>query len=309
MSVKSTDEHPVATRRTMAWRAAAFLTASLSMPQLAAAAPHWQQPYKQDHCVASGVRQFSSRLLDAGANWEKACAATPADVVAGGARTHFDRPTRCKKVGVWPAVEMWGEFDARDPSCDPRWGSFSPRQCTSVGHRQYSSRLENVPPGVDWEAACQATQATVNGTKFENKRCKKVQVGPVAVEMWGEVDVPDDSCRPKLGALVKTGGFLQEGATCSGPMTRSYPAQVQVPDGLDWLEACWTVAADVAGVHFAKPSRCEPKGPLAVGGMWAYFDVSDASCIVDWRPLLTYGGLAVLILALVLGIRLVARRR
>ena len=76
--------------------------------------PHWGD-FKDDGCVAKGVRQYSSILWDipAGVSWESACREWPADISGPHGSKHFDRGTRCKNA----AGHMWGEFDYPDSSC------------------------------------------------------------------------------------------------------------------------------------------------------------------------------------------------
>jgi hypothetical protein len=60
-----------------------------------------------------GVRQHSAILwgIPWGYSWEQACAETSATV----AGQYFSSPDRCVNFG--PGINMWGEFDVVDPSC------------------------------------------------------------------------------------------------------------------------------------------------------------------------------------------------
>ena len=72
----------------------------------------------------------------------------------------------------------------------PHWGSFQADGCSRTGYRQYSAILWSIPFGQSWEAACQATPATINGYSFSApSRC----VNNFFNE-WGQFDVIDRSC-------------------------------------------------------------------------------------------------------------------
>ena len=75
-----------------------------------ARADYWELPFKADKCVARGLRQYSSHLLDIVGSWEAACLAKSADING----QHFDHPNRCVNKHL---SGMWGEFDASDGSC------------------------------------------------------------------------------------------------------------------------------------------------------------------------------------------------
>jgi hypothetical protein len=90
---------------------------------LAAAAPHWGD-FQADYCrgenaAGKGLHQYSAVLwnIPSGVSWEDTCKATPATVQD----QYFSKPTRCVNVG--PGINMWGEFDVIDPSCnvDREW--------------------------------------------------------------------------------------------------------------------------------------------------------------------------------------------
>jgi hypothetical protein len=144
--------------------------------------------FKKDRCVATGYRQWSSRLWDAGSNAAETCSRTKA-VVSGQA---FDRPSRCKDLG---AGGVWGEFDVRDASC-PFWGNELGKPglvrggCSAVNIRKYYARLWDIADGVDWNTACHAESASIGGRSGGPSRC--VNKGPLG--MWGEWLVEDKAC-------------------------------------------------------------------------------------------------------------------
>ena len=68
------------------------------------------------------------------------------------------------------------------------WGEFKKDKCSAVGKRQYSAILWDISGS--WEEACKKTPANINGKHFAGPaRCRNT-----ASNMWGEFDVPDDSC-------------------------------------------------------------------------------------------------------------------
>src|SRR5437667_10221094 len=81
----------------------------------------------------------------------------------------------------------------------PHWGNFQSDNCTKPGYRQYSAILWGISPGASWEKACAGQSATINGQHFaQPDRC--VNKG---TNMWGQVDVPDNSCRAQWGSFQR----------------------------------------------------------------------------------------------------------
>jgi hypothetical protein len=162
--------------------------------------------FQRDGCTAMGIRQYSSRIenIPSSVTWETACAQTPATVEG----QSFASPTRCLNKGL---AGMWGEFDVRDVGCRPYWGAFQRDSCISEEKRQYSARLENIPSGVTWEAACEQTPATVNGQHFlKPTRCQNTGL----TGMWGEFDVDDPSCAVKPEPLISLEYFHRNDPQC-----------------------------------------------------------------------------------------------
>lgn len=279
-----------------------IFAAQLFSPTANAREPHWGN-LKKDRCVAIGQRQFSAKLLDAGDNWEKACDSTGAVISTPQGKRRFSKPARCKKAGVWPFLQMWGEFDVPDPSC-PHWGAILPRKCTAIGFRQFASVLEDIPDGVDWQATCEATPATVNDTKLDRPtRCRKTDLAGIGLAMWGEFNVPDTSCMPVWKPYQKK--------ECTGLITRQYSSRLdRIPDGMDWEDTCTKMPAEINGVQFSRPTRCVRTDLVGIGlAMWGEFDISDGSCIIDWHyPWFFFGVIFVLILALILGIKIASKK-
>jgi len=214
--------------------------------------------FQPDKCLRFGVRQYYSRLwnIPVTQSWDAACKSTPATING----ISFSAATRCVDKG--PLGE-WGEFDVPDSSC-PHWGDFQKDQCTAMGVRQYSSRLWDIPGGMDWTDACKRMGATINATWYNAppNECK----GEGAFGMWGKFNVPDPTC-PHWG--VSPGFRCSE--TTNG--VREYLAPLEdLPPGVSWLDACKSTPADMGGVHFSTPTECKTDKRLGV------FAVADPQC-------------------------------
>jgi len=192
-------EHSLCFGRFLSCRSAAALLLMLMalmihMPSYAA--PYWGA-FKKDSCtqIFPGKRQYSSILygIPSGTSWEATCAATGATVNG----ETFARPTRCVNTGL----NMWGEFDVSDDSCEANWAAAVGTEyhthkddgCqasgTYAGKRKYSSRLWNIV-GTTWEAACARMPMTLSGQTY----AKPHQCVNTGTEMWGEWYVPDSAC-------------------------------------------------------------------------------------------------------------------
>jgi len=216
---------------------------------------HWGN-FQANQCVGKGERQFSAILwgIPWGVSWEAECAKMPAEING----QHFGSPSRC----VNKTVNMWGEFDVPDESCSPKWGTFKPDQCTSIGRRQFSSILQNIPPNTRWEDVCASMPADINNQHFDApSRCINRTTA-----MWGEFDVLDTSC-PHWGAFKED--------PCSLVGKRQFSAILyDVPAGMSWEDVCTLTGATINGQSFNSPARCSNQGTA----MWGEFDVADSSC-------------------------------
>lgn len=152
--------------------------------------------------------------------------------------------------------------------CAERWGDFKADHCTAMGLRQYSARLWDIPWPRSWEEACANMPADINGHHFDSpSRC--VNQG-TAFGMWGEFDVPDESC-PYWGDFKRD--------ECSGFGKRQFSSILHdIPDGISWENACANKGANVEGQSFSRPDRCRNTGVA----MWGEFDVNDGSCFPSW---------------------------
>jgi hypothetical protein len=144
-----------------------------------------------------------------------------------------------------------------------KWGSFKRKGCSAsvYGHREYSSVLWDIPWGHDWVRTCEETSAEINGfTIHRPYRC--VNTG---LNVWGEFNVPDDSCKPHWGELKHEG--------CFNGKRRFSAILWDVPSGYSWEDAAERTEITIKGKHFPQPSFYETGMHL-----WGYFELEDDSC-------------------------------
>ncbi|MEO8602723.1 MAG: hypothetical protein ABI629_09110, partial [bacterium] len=221
----------------------------------------WDTFVAESQCISLTQRKIYSRLWNISGNWNATCLVTPADFTYLGKPYHFDEPSNCVDKGI---SGEFGEFYINDPSCGPHWNTFVKDVCLDVGSRKWYSRLENIPPGANWNTACLATAADVAGVHFDHpSNC----VDRGIEGEFGEFYVPDAECAPRWNAFVPEG--------CVAPGIRNYYARLDnIPPGLNWDATCLMTPADVAGTHFDRPTKCEDKG---VAGEFGEFHVPDPS--------------------------------
>lgn len=219
----------------------------------------------------NGARIEYARLwgLTPGQDWPGICRRTPASNVSR--LSDGKVPSNCVDQG---GLGMWGEWKySNNPSCAARWGKFKRDNCVRTGYRQYSSRIWDA--GTNPMNTCAKTGATINGQRLAKpNRCQDRG----AFGVWGEFDVPDDSC-PFWGNEVGKAGVVR--GDCSALNVRKYYARLwDISSGTDWNTACHAEAGHVAGVTVG-PARCVNKGPL---GMWGEWLVEDTTCTADKLP-------------------------
>lgn len=140
------------------------------------------------------------------------------------------------------------------------WGGFKADKCTGIGLRQKSAILWGIQGS--WEEACYRAGAIIDGYTFSHPaRCKNT-----TFSMWGEFDVPDESCTPYWGDF--------KADSCMGVGVRQFSSVLYNIKDITWEDACWQMPALIKGVQFERPSRCR----IAGQHMWGEFDVPDASC-------------------------------
>lgn len=226
-------------------------------------APNWGE-WKRDDCKYKRwppARQYSSRLWNIQGSWDNACNTMPVKV----AGVERGKPDRCINQG--PGIAMWGEVEVQDGSCDPKYNPWKRDGCTYIGYRQWSSQLWDIQGS--WEDACNVKPVDINGVQRKADRC--VNTGSA---MWGEVDVPDSSCRASWGPWKRD--------ACSWKKIgfRQYSSVLKdIPSKETWENTCARTTVDVAGVQKpdTKPDRC-----INNGMMWGEVDIPDSSCIPSW---------------------------
>ncbi|WP_044185609.1 hypothetical protein [Hyalangium minutum] len=140
------------------------------------------------------------------------------------------------------------------------WGSFKADKCTGIGLRQKSAILWGIQGS--WEQACYRAGAIIDGYAFSHPaRCQNT-----SFNMWGEFDVPDESCRPYWGDF--------KADSCTGVGVRQFSSVLYNIKDIKWEDACWQMPALIQGVQFERPNRCR----IAGQHMWGEFDVPDSSC-------------------------------
>lgn len=218
--------------------------------------------FQADHCIrvdsgGIGIKQYSSRLWNIVGSWENACSRTSATING----QYFSRPNRCINKGFWSG--MWGEFDVRDSSCNPYWGTFKRNKCTASGKGQYASVLHKITGS--WENVCRTMPATVN-RKYFSRPSRCINTG----SKWGEFDdVPTSECFGNWGSL--------ETGSCTGDGLQQYTARLwNIPSEFEWNYACYTTPATINGKAIPKPRQCLDYGFF--GGIWGVFDAQSTSC-------------------------------
>jgi hypothetical protein len=151
-----------------------------------------------------------------------------------------------------------------DPTAGARWRTPQADQCRGLGQRQYSAKLEAVGNGISPMLACKSTPIAINGASYPgSSRCQDKGLFGV----WGEWDVPDQSCRGRWDGWEKQ--------ACSSPGKRLHTAHLaDVPDGATWQQTCEDTAATIDGVTYPRPNRCVNE----LFGMWGHWVVPDATC-------------------------------
>lgn len=155
------------------------------------------------------------------------------------------------------------------------WGTFQADRCVSIGVRQYSSILWNIPWGWDWGQACRTTPATINGVAFPGATRCVVAWG----HEWGQFDVPDQSC-PHWGDIAPVccdfrvarsyldmWGYSKADFVITG--TRYRATLFDIPWNVSWMGTCVKTSATIAGADFSRPDACLESD----FGVYGYFNV------------------------------------
>jgi hypothetical protein len=138
-------------------------------------------------------------------------------------------------------------------------------QCVADGVRQWSAIIDGRGYRGDWVDACRLTRAEINGNTFPALNCG----WQADSRVWGQFQVPDQSCRllwfltPKKDQCVAN-GLRQWSAIITG--SAAYTG--------DWIDACRRTTADIDGTA-RNALRCSRQADQKV---WGEFEVPDSSC-------------------------------
>ncbi|WP_426755685.1 membrane dipeptidase [Myxococcus sp. Y35] len=149
----------------------------------------------------------------------------------------------------------------------PYWDTPKRDHCRSLGLRQWSAVLLNVPWGQSASSWCQRTPVTIeNRWTGYPRACIQV-----LWNMWGEFDVPDSSCAPWWDTPKRD--------HCVSASHRQYSAIIRdVPPGMTADAACWQTRLNVQG-YVVSARRCSAD---VLGQWWGEFDVPDSACAPWW---------------------------
>ncbi|WP_044103233.1 metallophosphoesterase family protein [Neolewinella persica] len=224
-------------------------------------AQSWGAP-KKDRCIGSGIATYSAKLAnDGGKGWEAAAKSTSIRILGINQGT----PDRTSNQG-WGG--MWGEWDIKDASCLPKWGAPKKDRCIGNGRATYSARLASTA-GMSWEAAAKSTSILIQGVD----RGRPVRTSNQGVGgMWGEWDIPDNTCTPKWGAAKRD--------DCKGNGIVQYSARLASDAGMGWEAAAKSTSITINGIDQGPPKRTSDQG--AAGGMWGEWEIKDDTCVARW---------------------------
>jgi hypothetical protein len=94
----------------------------------------------------------------------------------------------CLRIGLSLFAVVFLITSARSLAAQPRWGEITPKACLPNGTREWSAILWDIPGGESWEAACDATAASVGGQLRYPNRCV------TNTNVWGVWEVADSQC-------------------------------------------------------------------------------------------------------------------
>ncbi|KAK9839048.1 hypothetical protein WJX74_008453 [Apatococcus lobatus] len=160
------------------------------------------------------------------------------------------------------------------------WGSVSKKGCARCFFRTYTAKLNGIPSRQKWEDYCpgnaqnRAPPLKVDGhTVAKAYSCHTGWTG-----IFGSFEVPDDSCSCYWNGDSGANTFKDNGCQTSGK--HRYSAVLYDIQG-DWDHFCNTFPADVNGIHFPQPTKCETQ--FLPHHIWGNFDVDDGCCANSGR--------------------------
>lgn len=103
--------------------------------------PYWDGKWKVGGCVAPGQQLYSARLWGFSGRGVDACAKQGIKWADG---STIPQPMRCYTQGK----DVWGDIWVPDAACMSKLGPLKDEGCLSVGYRQYSAQIQNIPSKV-----------------------------------------------------------------------------------------------------------------------------------------------------------------
>ncbi|MDO8366981.1 MAG: hypothetical protein Q7T20_09305 [Saprospiraceae bacterium] len=163
-------------------------------------------------CSGYGFRRFSAKLENAKTkdlkNEGKLIGFTFREKIYPG-------PSEC----VYRGDNMYGILIIKDKTCEPEWGDWNDKGCTSDGIRTYSAQLENAT-GIELSDQCPNIDFRFQDIDYPKPtRC----INKGAEGMWGEIEVSDGNCKAHWGPAQR--------GDCIGDNMRQYTAVLQAPAG------------------------------------------------------------------------------
>ncbi len=148
---------------------------------------HFEPPPHSNECQRNGTRHWSAIITGTHytGDWVTACRQTPINI--GGA-SYIAR--NC----AWNGGRVWGDFDVKDPDCEPRlWFETPARgECSTEGHRTWKAVITGSNYYGDWLAACGTTTAPdpIAGDPRATRSCALA-----GLRAWGTFEMNDESCK------------------------------------------------------------------------------------------------------------------
>ncbi|KAJ3505091.1 hypothetical protein NLJ89_g7596 [Agrocybe chaxingu] len=147
--------------------------------------------------------------------------------------------------------------------------------CKSYGTRIYSARLWNIPGGMDWKEACEASPITIKGVVYNT---------PDECEDKGFTGGYDRQvvCQQRGFTLqTELGVNANDGCTAFG-VRKWYSRLWDISSGVDWMTMCTTTPNTIDGHRYDSPNYCDDKGLFGAWGVW---HIEDSSCSGKWGDL------------------------
>ncbi|KAJ3515636.1 hypothetical protein NLJ89_g1634 [Agrocybe chaxingu] len=160
-------------------------------------------------------------------------------------------------------------------SLNTKWEVPKAGTCKSYGERVWSSRLWDIPSGMDWVQACRQSPLIWDNRNFGlPDECDDQGFLGGVIGRW-YYSSNDEYCRPHWGSNANDG--------CVAHGVRKWYSRLwDVSSGVDWMTMCRSTPNVVNGMTYLGPTYCDDK---AVLGAWGVWEVDDESCSGSWGNL------------------------